>query len=123
MGSEKRKKAREKFLLDRFLEHQGMAPASIETPEPPGPDFSIELDGYKVGIELTEVFAQSPESGARLQSPNLPQAIESRSELIVSIAKKAYFQRNNPLGNNCLFQPEFNPKENAGRRGCSFNCV
>ncbi len=96
MGSEEKKKAREKFLLDRFLESQGLTPASIETPEPPGPDFSIEINGCKVGIELTEIFGLSPKSGARLHSRDIPQAVESRSELIVSRAREAYFQRNNP---------------------------
>jgi hypothetical protein len=96
MGSENKKKAREKFLLDRFIEHQGITPTSIETPEPPGPDFSIEIDDCKVGIELTEIFVRSPKSGARPQSSDLPQAVESRPERIVSGAREAYFQRNNP---------------------------
>jgi hypothetical protein len=95
MGSEERKKSREKFLLDRFLESQGLTPASIETPAPPGPDFSIDLNGSKIGIELTEVFGLIQKSGAGLHSRDIPQAVESRSELIVSRAKDAYFQRNN----------------------------
>jgi hypothetical protein len=88
MGSEEKKAARERFLLDRFLECQGLTLASVEKLEPSGPDFSIELDGCKVGIELTEIFALSPKSG-------VPQAVESRSELIVLRAREAYFQSNN----------------------------
>ena len=94
MGSEEKKAARERFLLDRFLECQGLTPESIEKLEPPGPDFSIEIEGCKIGIELTEIFGLSPKSGARLDSRYIPQAIESRSELIVSRAREAYFQRN-----------------------------
>lgn len=94
MGSEKRKKARERFLLDRFLECQGLTPTSIGTPEPPSPDFLIELDGRKVGIEITEIYPQSPRSYSGLDGPGPPQAIESRGGKIVSLAKEAYFRRN-----------------------------
>jgi hypothetical protein len=96
MGSEEKKKGREKFLLDRFLESQGLTPVGIETPEPPGPDFQIELNGSKIGIELTEIFGLIPKSGSGLHSRDIPQAVESRSELIVLRAREAYFQRNNP---------------------------
>ncbi len=96
MGSKKdrEKKARERFLLDRFLECQRLTPTRIDTPEPPGPDFSLDLDGRKVGIEVTEIYALSPNSDSGVQALRLPQAIEKRSDRIVSLAKKAYFQRN-----------------------------
>jgi hypothetical protein len=96
MGSEEKKEARERFLLERFLESQGVIPASIEKLRAPEPDFSIEVDGRKIGVELTEIFALSPKSGVPLSSRDLPQAIESRSDLIVSKARETYFQRNNP---------------------------
>ncbi|MEO6816696.1 MAG: hypothetical protein ABI177_08330 [Edaphobacter sp.] len=94
MGSEKIKKARERFLLDKFLECQGLTPTSIGTPEPPSPDFLIELDGRKVGIEITEIYPLSPRSHSGLDGPSPPQAIESRGEKVVSLAKEAYFRRN-----------------------------
>jgi hypothetical protein len=57
MGSEEKKEARERFLLERFLQRQGLISAGIEKLKAPEPDFSIEVDGRKIGVELTEIFA------------------------------------------------------------------
>ena len=95
MESNDKKKRREKFLLDRFLEHQGMAPTRIDPGE--SPDFLINLDGRTVGIEVTELFIQRCNSEARLLPKDPPlQAIESISTQIVSKAREIYFDANNP---------------------------
>jgi hypothetical protein len=90
MESNDKKKRREKFLLDRFLEHQGMAPTRIDPGE--SPDFLINLDGRTVGIEVTELFIQRCNSEARLLPKDPPlQAIESISAL-VQIARASGLQ-------------------------------
>ncbi len=81
------KKQHERFLLDRFLELQGISPASIEPLDPP--DFLIDLEGRKVGIEVTELFIRS-------NKEHLLQAAESITNLIVSKARKIYFDAGNP---------------------------
>jgi len=76
MESDDKKKQREKFLLDRFFEHQGITPTRIDPGE--SPDFLVDIDGRTVGIEVTELFIQRCNSEARLlpEEPTL-QAIES----------------------------------------------
>ena len=54
------KKQHERFLLDRFLELQGISPTSIKPLDPP--DFLIDLEGRRVGIEVTELFIRSSKS-------------------------------------------------------------
>jgi hypothetical protein len=95
MKSDDKKKLHEKFLLDRFLEHQGITPTRIDPGE--SPDFLINLDGRVIGIEVTELFIQRCNSEARLlpEDPTL-QAIESISTQIVSKAREIYFDANNP---------------------------
>lgn len=90
------KKQHERFLLDRFLELQGISPASIEPLDPP--DFLIDLEGRKVGIEVTELFIRSNKSEAHPQPEEEPllQAAESITNLIVSKARKIYFDAGNP---------------------------
>jgi hypothetical protein len=95
MESDDKKKRRERFLLDRFLEHQGTTPTSVDPGE--SPDFIITLDGRTVGIELTELFIQRCNSEERLLPRDPPlQAIESISVQIVSKAHEIYFDANNP---------------------------
>jgi|GEM_PF-1913466 len=98
MGSDEKRKKRERFLLDRFLELQGGSHASIQPLDPPAPDFLIDLEGRKVGIELTELFIRSNRSEARPQPEGEPllQAAESATDLIVSKARKIYFDACNP---------------------------
>jgi len=90
------KKRHKRFLLDRFLELQGISPASIEPLDPP--DFLIDLEGRKVGIEVTELFIRSNKSEAHPQPEEEPllQAAESITNLIVSKARKIYFDAGNP---------------------------
>src|ERR1035438_2986965 len=90
------KKQHERFLLDRFLELQGISPASIEPLDPP--DFLIDLEGRKVGIEVTELFIRSNKSEAHPQPEEEPllQAAESITDLIVSKAREIYFDARNP---------------------------
>jgi hypothetical protein len=99
MGSAEKQKQRERFLLDRFLEQKGLAPEVIQQPDPPDPDFLIDLHGRKIGIEMTEVFIRSKESNLHPQSGEEPllQAVESITDLIVSKARKSYFKTDNPL--------------------------
>ncbi len=90
------KKQHERFLLDRFLEHEGISPASIEPLDPP--DFLIDFEGRKVGIEVTELFIRSNKSEAHSQPEEEPllQVAESITNLIVSKARKIYFDADNP---------------------------
>jgi hypothetical protein len=89
------KKQHERFLLDRFLELQEISPASIEPLDPP--DFLIDIEGRKVGIEVTELFIRSNKSEAHPQLEEAPllQAAESITNLIVSKARKIYFDAGN----------------------------
>jgi hypothetical protein len=109
MESNDKKKRREKFLLDRFLEHQGMAPTRIDPGE--SPDFLINLDGRTVGIEVTELFIQRCNSEARLLPKDPPlQAIESISTQIVSKAREIYFDASNPfILSHILFSNRITP--------------
>ena len=98
MGSDERQKKRERFFLDRFLEHQGILPTDIQQPDPPAPDVLINLEGRKVGIELTELCVRSKKSEAHPQPAEEPllQAVESITDLIVSKAREIYFDADNP---------------------------
>jgi len=91
------KKQHERFLLDRFLELQGISPACIEARE--SPDFLIDLEGRKVGIEVTELFIRTNRSEAHPQPEIGPllQAAESNQDKIVSRAREIYFDSGNPL--------------------------
>ena len=96
MESNDKKKRREKFLLDRFLEHQGITPTRIDPGE--SPDFLVDIDGLTVGVEVTELFIQRCNSEARLLPKDPPlQAIESISTQIVSKAREIYFDASNPF--------------------------
>jgi hypothetical protein len=92
------KKQHERFLLDRFLELQGISPTCIKPLDPP--DFLIDLEGRKVGIEVTELFihprGKKSEKHLRLARDPLPQALESYTDRIVSKAQEIYFHARNP---------------------------
>ena len=89
------KKKHERFLLDRFLEHQGITPTRIVPGE--SPDFLIDIEGRTVGIEVTELFIRSDKSEAHPQPEEEPllQAAESITNLIVSKAREIYFDAGN----------------------------
>lgn len=90
------KEQRERFLLDRFLEVQGISPTSVERPHPL--DFLIDLEGRKVGIELSELFIRSrPKGHPKPGGKPFLQDVESITNKIVSTARKIYFDAGNPL--------------------------
>jgi hypothetical protein len=95
MGSAKEQKQRERFLLDRFLEHQKISPKDIKQPDPPDPDFLIDIEGRKVGIELTELFLRSKESDT-YPRPLLQEVESITNSRIVSKARKIYFDAESP---------------------------
>jgi len=98
MGSvrDQKKKEHERFLLDRFLELQGISPARIEESE--SPDFIIDLEGRKVGIELTELFIRRRSKGQPQPAGKpLLQAVETTTNRIMSKAQSIYFDAGNPL--------------------------
>lgn len=99
MSSDEKKRRRERFLLDQFLQQQGLKPENINQLKPPNPDFLIDLNGRMVGIELTEIFVQPDKSKKDLRSVKQPllQEIESITDLIVSQARKIYSEANNVL--------------------------
>jgi hypothetical protein len=111
MESDDKKKQREKFLLDRFLESQGITPTLIDPGE--SPDFLINLDGRVVGIEVTELFIQRCKSEARPLPEDPPlQAIETIFTRIVSKAREIYFDANNPpVLSDILFSNRITPKD------------
>jgi hypothetical protein len=99
MSSVEKKRRRERFLLDRFLEQQGIKPKSIDQRRPPNPDFVIDLDGRMVGIEITEIFIRSDKSNKHPRGAEelLLQEVESITDLIVSQAREIYFEASDTL--------------------------
>jgi len=89
------KKQHERFLLDRFLELQGISPTRVDESE--SPDFLIDLEGRKVGIEVTELFIRSRSKGhpQREEKP-LPQEVESITKQIVCEARRIYLDADTP---------------------------
>jgi len=94
---ESAKKQHERFLLDRFLELQGISPTSIKPLDPP--DFLIDIEGRKVGVEVTELFIRSNKRKALSRTGEEPplQAVESITNQIVSKAWEIYFDAGNPF--------------------------
>jgi|ERR1035441_7117056 hypothetical protein len=110
MGSDEKQKRRERFLLDRFLEYQGITTTRIDTGE--SPDFLIDIEGRTIGIEVTELFIRSNKS--KIHPPTkahpLLQAIESNSSQIVSEARKIYFDAgNSPVRSQIVFSSRVTP--------------
>ena len=96
MSSDEKKRRREKFFLERFLELRGIKPRNVEQLQPPNPDFLINLDGRMVGIEITEIFIQPDKSNNYQRGADelLLQEIDSFKDRIVSEAQKVYFETN-----------------------------
>lgn len=85
MSSHDRKKARERYLLKRFLSVANIDAQIEDGIEPP--DFKISLSsGISVGVEVTEIFVNTPEG----QVPH--QAKESLTEKLVNAARGFYEQ-------------------------------
>jgi hypothetical protein len=99
MSSDVNKRRRERSLLDRFLEQQGIKPKRIDQQEPPDPDFIIDLDGRAVGIEITEIFIRTRKSNVHPQPTERPllQEVETITDQILSQAQEIYFRADNPL--------------------------
>lgn len=91
------KKRRERFLLDRFLEIQGISPTCIQESE--SPDFLVDLEGRRVGIEVTRLYIRGNKSKAHPRPGGRPllQEVESITNQIVSKARKIYFDAGYPL--------------------------
>jgi hypothetical protein len=96
MGSDEKKKQRERFLLDRFLEYQGITPTRVVPGE--SPDFLIDLEGRTVGVELTELFIRNSKSEAHPKpaEESLLKKIESNADRIMSRAREICFRAGNP---------------------------
>lgn len=118
------KKRHEKFLLDRFLEHQGITPTRIDPGE--SPDFLVDIDGRTVGVEVTQLFIKRCNSEARLlpeekalleaKEPTL-QAIESITSSIVSKARRIYLDADNPpVHSQILFSSWIKPNIDNKKR-------
>jgi hypothetical protein len=113
MSNDILKKRRERFFLDRFLEHDGKTPTGIEKGTPPGPDFLIDIEGRKIGIELTELYiwkkSKAPPKWTKGPLPHQPeepnpQAAETCTDQIVSKARTIYDDAGNPpVGVNIRF--------------------
>jgi hypothetical protein len=94
---ELRKKQRERFFLNQFLERKGITPTGITPSETP--DFLMELEGRTVGIEITEIFVQGSEwKPSPHFTGDLPlQARETYENRIVSRAERIYSETVKPL--------------------------
>jgi hypothetical protein len=82
------RKQRERYLLDRFLVVSEID--AIITGEGESPDFEIALDGRRIGVEITELFAENPQGLPPLQ------AHESLSAEITVAAKALYEKDGEP---------------------------
>ena len=82
-----RQKARERFLLERFIDAAKLNAQIIEERE--APDFMVRVDDALVGVEVTELFISYDRQGST------PQAGEAISSLI---AVKAQHPHAMPLG-------------------------
>jgi hypothetical protein len=105
VSSEEKKKLQEMFFLDQFLKLQGISPKSVDHRTPPDPDFLIDLDGRKVGIELTALHI-------RKTKKNPLKAGESCTDKIVSEARRIYFEAGNPpVLTTVVFSTRFVPEK------------
>lgn len=82
------RKARERFFLDRFLGIAGLSPSARTEGE--SPDFILELQGRKVGVEVTEIFIEPSAQTLSLR------ANENTTDRIVSRTREVYHQSTRP---------------------------
>lgn len=100
--TQSRKKMRERFLLDRFIE-TAVLRAEIEE-EREAPDFLIRLEGRLVGVEVAEIFI-SHDTSKPLQ------AQESISDRIVARARQRYDALGGTSAHvSICFGPGFDPR-------------
>ena len=93
-----RKKQRERYFLEAFLRITNLSATLLEEHE--APDFLLEVEGRRVGLEVTEVFIQN--NGASLR-PKIGEAIVDE---IVARARQSYEERNGkPLHVSFGFTP------------------
>lgn len=76
------KRNRERFLMDHFIRVAELPVRVVGSPDPP--DFVVQFEGRKVGVELTDIYQDS-----LVGVPSL-QARESISESIVAMARNVY---------------------------------
>lgn len=96
MNAESIRKARERFFLDRLLTAGSIGASISESRE--APDFAIHLDGREIGVEVTELFAES--SHPRLK------AHESKCQRVVASARQRYEASGGaPLHTSISFSP------------------
>jgi hypothetical protein len=95
-----RRKIRERFLLDQFLETTALSVEIIEEGE--APDFVARFEGRRIGIELTDLFkSHEPDR-------DLPQTQESLSTRIVARAQQLYQESGaTPAYVRVCFSPSF----------------
>jgi hypothetical protein len=82
MRAQDRQKQHERFLLERFFEAAALAAEIVDEWE--APDFIVQLEGRRIGVEVTELFISHD------TTQNLMQAQESISARIVSKARQIY---------------------------------
>lgn len=80
------RKSREKHLLDRFLNVAGLEVQLVEQSE--APDFLLQVQARRIGVEVTEVFLDPDPSGLS------PRARESITDRIVARARSLFHARN-----------------------------
>jgi hypothetical protein len=76
------KKERERRFVQSFLRISGLPAKILEERE--APDFLLEFEGRRIGLEVTEVFVEDD------GSPIKPKAVESIVDDIVARAKQRY---------------------------------
>lgn len=79
----KKKKDRERFLLERFIEDANLQATIVEN-DREEPDFIIQINEEKVGVEITEIFISHEKEGATQQ------AQEAVSSQITEKAQRLY---------------------------------
>ncbi|MDD2714719.1 MAG: hypothetical protein PHW04_02370 [Candidatus Wallbacteria bacterium] len=87
MSDNKLQKSRERLLLESFLDVMCISKEFIEERE--SPDFLIQFEGRKIGVELTDLFVNMRQTtGGKF----LTQAQESISRKIINQSQKLYQQ-------------------------------
>lgn len=86
MNREANRKRHERYLLERFLAATEISAEEIIDSE--SPDFLLRIASRRIGVEVTEIFAESPSTGPS------PRAKENITDRIVAEAKRHYHAMN-----------------------------